>query len=764
MPQCASHKCLMKCHLVIHANFVLAVNRDLTLRQAQSAGHSVGQEVSLTELADVTTKICRSGWTEATFSKSWFAVCVRASQLDFFKPAFCCYLWGTLMFSFDHIAGPSRVVIENVTPSVACGRFAVKRTIGDTIGVEADIFADGHDELAAVVLSRHAIDAGWNESEMSPFLPARRDHWRGEFTAAALGKMIFTIEAWIDRFRTWRRNLRARLLAGQDTALDMLLGRELLNEAAMFATNSDRARLSEWSASLNDMPSELRLDLCDNSDLSLLMWKYLPRLHATRLDTEFPVTVDPELAGFSTWYELFPRSTANQADTHGTFKDVIKRLPYISAMEFDILYLPPIHPVGRTYRKGRNNSIAAASTDPGSVWAVGAEEGGHTALHPELGTLDDFRELVQSASQLKLEIALDLAFQCSPDHPYVKEHPEWFRHRPDGSIQYAENPPKRYQDIYPFDFECAAWRELWTELRSVVLYWIKQGISIFRVDNPHTKPFAFWEWLITSVKSEHPETIFLSEAFTRPAVMERLAKVGFTQSYTYFTWRNTKQELIEYMNYLRRPEIQEIFRPNFWPNTPDILPEYLQLGGRPAFMARLVLAATLSPNYGIYGPAFELSWADPTIPGSEEYLDSEKYQWRAHDLEHPASLRHFIARMNRVRREHAALQTVHGLRFHDIDNPQLICYSRSTVDHSELLLCVVNLDPHHEQSGWLNIPLADFSLDAEHGYQLHDLLSEARYLWHGDCNFVTLKPEVCPAHIFRIRRKLRREQDFEYYL
>jgi starch synthase (maltosyl-transferring) len=432
-------------------------------------------------------------------------------------------------------------------------------------------------------------------------------------------------------------------------------------------------------------------------------------------------------------------------------------------MGFDVLYLPPIHPIGLNFRKGKNNTAEALPTDRGSPWAIGNFEGGHKAILPELGDIADLRRLIAKAAEFGIEVALDLAFQCSPDHPYVREHPEWFRHRPDGAIQYAENPPKKYQDIYPFDFETEHWRELWQELKSVVLYWIEQGIRIFRVDNPHTKPFAFWEWLIGEVRREHGDVLFLAEAFTRPKVMYRLAKLGFTQSYTYFAWRNTKHDLIRYFTELNSSPVREFFRPSLWPNTPDILTEYLQYGGRPAFVARLVLAATLGANYGIYGPAFEQSVNKAREPGSEEYLDSEKYEIRFWDLNSPDSLKEVIVRVNRIRRDNPALHSDRSLRFHHVDNEQMICYSKRSADEANVIVVVVNVDPHHTQSGWVRLPLHELAMEGDLPYQMHDLLTDARYLWQGEHNYVELNPRVVPAHIFRVRRRIRTEQDFEYF-
>jgi len=479
---------------------------------------------------------------------------------------------------------------------------------------------------------------------------------------------------------------------------------------------------------------------------------------------EYPLVVDPERARFSAWYELFPRSASSTPGAHGTFHDVEARLPYVAELGFDVLYFPPIHPIGREKRKGKNNSLAPSAEDVGSPWAIGAAEGGHKSLHPELGTLEDFRRLVARAREFGIEIALDIAFQCAPDHPYVKEHPEWFRWRPDGTVQYAENPPKKYQDIYPFNFETDDWRALWEELASVFEFWMAEGVRIFRVDNPHTKPFAFWEWAIARLKRQHPEAIFLAEAFTRPKVMHRLAKLGYTQSYTYFAWRNTKWELTEYFTELARGPGREYFRPNVWPNTPDILTEHLQFGGRPAFMARLVLAATLAASYGIYGPAFELLESKPRDPGGEEYLDSEKYQIRAWDLAREDSLRGFIARVNEARRDNPALQSDASLAFFPVDNEHIICYAKATPDLENVVVTVVNVDPYHTQSGWVELDLAALGVDERSPYQMHELLTGARYLWHGARNFVSLDVTRSPAQIFRLRRKVRTERDFDYFL
>ena len=643
-------------------------------------------------------------------------------------------------------------------PEIDAGRFAAKRALGETVAVEADIFADGHDAIAAVLKYRHESATGWIEVPMSPLV---NDRWRGEFPVTELGHYRFTIEAWIDHFETWSRQLSKRIQAGQDITVELETGARMLEEAATRANGSatDAARLTRLATSVRKASRATVLAL--DGELTDLMRRYADRGLSAGYPRELELVVEPVKARFSTWYELFPRSTG-RAGKAGTFKDVQRLLPDIAGMGFDVLYLPPIHPIGVTQRKGANNRPAKPG-EPGSPWAIGSELGGHKAIHPELGTLEDFRSLVKSAASQGIDVALDIAFQCSPDHPYTREHPEWFKHRPDGSIQFAENPPKKYEDIYPFDFETKHWRELWAELLSIVTYWIDQGVRIFRVDNPHTKPFAFWEWLIGEVKREHPDVILLSEAFTRPKVMYRLAKLGFSQSYTYFAWRNTAWELYQYFTELAQPPIREFFRPNLWPNTPDILTEYLQHGGRAAFQARLILAATLGANYGIYGPAFELGENRAREQGSEEYLDSEKYQIRNWNRDDPQSLRELIGIINRIRRENPALQSDVNLRFHPTENDLLLAYSKRTPDRSNVVLVVANCDPHHVQRGMVTLPLQELDLEPDGPYQAHELLSGARYMWQGPRNYVEINPFSMPAQIFRFRHRVRREHDFEYF-
>jgi starch synthase (maltosyl-transferring) len=660
--------------------------------------------------------------------------------------------------------GRRRVMIEGVRPEIDAGRFAAKRIVGDPVVVEADVFTDGHDAVSAVLLHRKLDAPQWSETPMR-FLV--NDRWQAEFVVLEMGQYEFTLEAWVDHFQTWRRDLVKRLEAGQAVAVELLIGAAFVEAAVGRAAGDDQQALKSWSLQLRELARQenaaaAREALSD--ELAGLMERYPDRSLANRYERCPRIVVDRQRARFAAWYELFPRSCSPQPGAHGTFADCEARLPYVAEMGFDVLYLPPIHPIGKTFRKGKNNTLEVGPDDPGSPWAIGSEEGGHKSIHAQLGTLEDFRRLVRRAKEHGIEIALDIAFQCTPDHPYVKEHPEWFRHRPDGTIQYAENPPKKYQDIYPLDFETEDWRALWDELKSVVRFWIEQGVDILRVDNPHTKAFPFWEEAIGEIKRDHPQVLFLSEAFTRPKVRYRLAKVGFSQSYTYFAWRNTKPELIEYLTELTQSPVREFFRPNLWPNTPDILTEYLQHGGRPAFLIRLTLAATLGASYGIYGPAFELCENQPREPGSEEYLNSEKFEIRHWDLDRSDSLRDYIARINRIRKENPALHGDWSLRFHAVDNDQLLCYSKQTPQLDNIIVVVINLEPYHTHSGWVELPLESFGLDEHQPYQVHDLLTDARYLWQGSRNYVELNPHSVPAHIFRIRRRVRTEKDFDYYM
>ncbi len=657
--------------------------------------------------------------------------------------------------------GRARAVIEHVAPAVDGGRFAIKRVVGEPVEVEADCFVDGHDSLGCALLYRRDDEAHWHETPMSAL---GNDRWRGMFTVAQVGRYRYAVTAWADAFLSWRHDF-ARRIEAEDLRIAALAGADLVAAAGRRAAGADGEALAQWAARLRGdeaMPGLRALAL--DPELAAIASRYPDRRFATTTDVEYPVVVDRERARFSTWYEFFPRSCGKDSSTHGALRDCESRLPYVARMGFDVLYLPPIHPIGRERRKGRNNTLEVAPGDVGSPWAIGAAEGGHTAIHPQLGSIEDFRNFAASARKHGLELALDIAFQCAPDHPWVAAHPSWFRRRPDGTVQYAENPPKKYQDIYPLNFESDDWTGLWAELEGVFAFWLREGVRIFRVDNPHTKPFAFWEWVIGRIKAAHPDAIFLSEAFTRPKVMHRLAKVGFTQSYTYFTWRNTKAELTDYFTELTRGPGREYLRPNCWPNTPDILPEPLQFGGRATFMARLVLAATLSANYGIYGPAFELLEHAPREPGAEEYLDSEKYELRQWDLARPDSLAEFIGRVNAARRDNPALQHDASLTFLPIDNDAMIAYAKVDPTGENAVVVIVNLDPHHTQSGWVTLDPEMLGLEGERAFQVHDILTGARFLWSGVRNFVQLDPARAPAHLFRLRRRVRTERDFDYFL
>jgi len=685
--------------------------------------------------------------------------------------------------------GRCRATIDAVLPNVDDGRYPLKRIVGERVAIEAHCYADGHDRLRAMLLWQIVADRQVADRQVADRQVADRrvadpeadvgevyevemtadvdDVWRADFLPRVPGLYQYAVLAWVDPFDSWRHDLERRDDV-QDIRVALSVGAALIEGAADRAASGDAESLRSWSAGLRTAANDPRSDggrlktMALDTGRTELARRHADRRFATRRD--YTLIVDRKRAEFSAWYELFPRSSAVQPGRHGSFRDVEEQLPELARMGFDVLYFPPIHPIGRVNRKGVNNALAAAPTDVGSPWAIGATEGGHKAILPALGGFEDFHRLVARAAELGIEIALDLAFQCAPDHPYVTAHPQWFRRRPDGSVQYAENPPKKYQDIYPFDFESADWPALWRELKSVVDFWIDQGIKIFRVDNPHTKALGFWQWLIDAVKREHADVIFLAEAFTRPKLMLGLAKLGFTQSYTYFTWRNSKRELTSYFIELSTGPSREFYRPNLWPNTPDILPEPLQSGLRPVFAARLVLAATLSGNYGIYGPTYELLESAARESGSEEYLDSEKYQLRHWPLHRPDSLRSLITRVNRARRENPALQSNQELRFCTIDNDQVIAYWKRDAASGNVVLTVVNLDPLHVQSGWLELDLERLQLDPRMEFQVHDLLSDQRYLWRGPRNYVSLDPQRMPAHVLRLRRRQRRENDFDYFL
>jgi starch synthase (maltosyl-transferring) len=646
----------------------------------------------------------------------------------------------------------AHLAIECVAPELDCGRFPVKRILGDSFEVSADIFKDGHDQLAARVRYRAPGEREWRVTPMA--YDYNSDRWSGGFPLDRIGRWTYTVEAWTDRFGTWRDELRKKLEAGQDVSSELLEGAVLVDEAAHQAPAAERHRLRDWSARLRDPGRDAASRAHEALELELvaLMAEYLPPADLTVYDRELAVWVDRERARFAAWYEMFPRSQGTIPGQHATFADAERALPRLAQLGFDVVYLPPIHPIGVTNRKGRNNTLGAGPDDPGSPWAIGSAAGGHTAVEPRLGTLADFEHFVQTAHRLGMEVALDYALQCSPDHPWLTEHPEWFFVRPDGSIKHAENPPKKYEDIYPLNFWCEDREALWNACRDILLFWIARGVTTFRVDNPHTKPFAFWEWLIEEIHAAHPEVIFLSEAFTRPKRMKHLAKLGFTQSYTYFTWRNTAAELREYLTELTQSPMREYFRGNLFTNTPDILHEYLQRGGRPAFRVRLLLAATLSPLYGIYS-GFELCENVPLRPGSEEYLDSEKYEIRVRDWNAPGNLDADIATLNAIRRENRALQLYTNLTFHHSENDQILFYRKSARDAGGRndLLIAVNVDPTRAQETMVHVPLDALDLRPDTPYVVEDLLTGARYTWRGVRNYVRLDPKVQVGHILRVQ-------------
>jgi starch synthase (maltosyl-transferring) len=640
-------------------------------------------------------------------------------------------------------------VIENLEPLVDGGRYPTKRIVGEDLVVEADIFKDGHDVVAAVLKWRVLGERRWRETNMAY---VDNDRWRGICTLYDIAIYEYTVEAWTDTFRGWQQEFAAKFSAGiSELRSEALEGAALLEAASRRARDrADSTRLMELSRRMCKAGNTEINEIAQSRELEVLMATYTDRGNATDYAPAPRVIVDRPAAQIGAWYEFFPRSAEGRDDRGSTFRDCLPRIDHAKAMGFDVIYFPPIHPIGHTNRKGRNNSITCEPGDPGVPWAIGSETGGHKAVEPSLGTLADFDWLQKQVRKRGMEIALDFAINCSPDHPYVREHPDWFYKRPDGTIKYAENPPKKYEDIYPLNFRCDDWRELWAEMKSIVLFWARRGVRIFRVDNPHTKPVAFWEYLVSGVRDKYPDVVFLSEAFTRPKMMKALAKAGFNQSYSYFTWRNSKRELIEYFTELTQTEMSEYFRANLWPNTPDILPFVLQDGGRPAFMIRVLLAATLSTLYGIYS-GYELC-ENEALPGREEYLDSEKYQWKERDWNAPGNIKDWIAQLNKIRRENRALQFYNNLRFYHADNDAILFYGKMTPARDNIILVVVNLDPHRKQNSYVNVPIDQFGQMESDVYQVHDLLSDARYTWRGRQNYVELDPEIQTGHVFRVRR------------
>lgn len=644
--------------------------------------------------------------------------------------------------------GRKRVIIANVLPSVDDGLYPAKAIVNEPLTLSADIFADGHDELRASVLIKHINEKTWKEYHL---VFAENDSWRYIFTPEELGIYQFRIQGWMDHFATWQKNIDKKYKAGQDVAVELLIGAQIAEEAVARTKGKDKAQVQKWLDDLEQAEKDsAAMAVALDHDVTTIINKCRDKNFVTLHPTIYNIQVDRRKAQFSTWYELFPRSASRVEGSHGTFNDVKALVPQIANMGFDVMYLPPIHPIGEKNRKGRNNSLKAKEGEPGSPWAIGSKEGGHKAIHAELGTLKDFKSLISECKKNGMEIAMDIALQCAPDHPYVKQHPGWFNWRPDGTVQYAENPPKKYEDILPFNFESEDWQGLWEELKSIFDYWIDKGVEIFRVDNPHTKAFPFWEWMIGEVKKEHPRVLFLAEAFTRPRVMEHLAKIGFSQSYTYFTWRHTKWEFQQYLTELTKTDLQYYFRPNFWPNTPDILPPHLTSGGENGHVLRLLLAATLSSNYGLYGPVYEYGLTEP-MPGKEEYIDNEKYEIKNWDWERYSRIKEIMIRVNTIRKENPALQETNNIEFAETTSENILCYVKADHTRNNIIVVVVNLDPFNTHSATVKIPLYKFGYHHHH-YTVRDVLNGEQYDWNSDWNYVSLNPYEMPAHILLIEQ------------
>jgi starch synthase (maltosyl-transferring) len=644
------------------------------------------------------------------------------------------------MISFK---GKQRVIISQVSPEIENGSYAARTGISEPLPITATIFGDGHDELSASVYLRKKGRQDWLELPMTALA---NDNWQLSFTPDETGYYEFRLEAWVDHFKTWANGLLKKQAAGQDLAVELQIGAQLMEQAAA----AGDTEIAECRNLLLRPAEQAQAVLLATSEP---VRKVMYGFREPELITAYPLTltfeVERKKAAYNSWYELFPRSAAPRADTHGTFKDVIPLLPRIAKMGFDVLYFPPIHPIGEKNRKGKNNTLKALDTDPGSPWAIGNRTGGYKTIHPQLGTLADFKKLLKEARKLDIEVALDIAFQCAPDHPYVKEHPQWFKWRPDGTVQYAENPPKKYEDILPFNFETDDWENLWAELKSVIDYWIAAGVTIFRIDNPHTKSFRFWQWVIGEVRAVHPEILFLAEAFTRPALMAQLGKAGFNQSYTYFTWRNTKKEFEEYMTQLTKTGMRYYFRPNFWPNTPDILPPHLTAGGENAHIMRLILAGTLSSSYGIYGPVYEFGINQPQ-GSKEEYIDNEKYEIKHWDWQAATRIGEVITRVNRIRKQNPALQSTWNIAFGETSNDQVMCYAKRDERSGNMIIVALNLDVHQTQAAYIKIPFEQLGIAPPPAYRVTDLLSGERYRWGDDWNYVELTPDRMPAHILKL--------------
>lgn len=640
----------------------------------------------------------------------------------------------------------SRVIIETISPQLNGGKHPINCVVDEIITVEADVYGDGHDIIAASLCYKHAKERKWQEVRMTPTV---NDHWTASFQVQKQGFYEYKIEGWVDHALNWQHGIERKIDDGQKVTSELLEGIEYIDAIFDLCTKEEQNYLSTLKS---DFKSETAYDSAvqeaKSDRLHHIFYKY-PTKPLKNESEVLQAYCDRLKARFSTWYEFFPRSASKEPGKHGTFKDCQALLPRVAKMGFDTLYFPPIHPIGEVNRKGKNNTTEAKEGDVGSCWGIGSQYGGHKSIHPELGTVDDFKALVTEAKEMGIEIAMDFALQAAPDHPWVKEHPKWFKWRPDGTVQYAENPPKKYQDILPIYFESTDWKKLWDEMLSVALYWVEEcGIRVFRVDNPHTKPFYFWGWLIAEVKKKHPDVLFLSEAFTRPKVMHQLGKQGFTQSYTYFTWRNSKYELMEYMNELTKTDQRYFFRPNFWPNTPDINPWALQGNVESVYLQKYFLAATLSSNTGIYGPVFEYMQG-AALPGKEEYLDSEKFQIRHWDWSIENKLTTLISKINHIRKEQAALQQTNNIEFLNVENDQLMAYYKFDQDKESEVICIVNLDPYYTQKGMVQLPLEQLGIHPGHQLKVHDLITNSSYIWDKEWNYVELHP-VLPFHLFKL--------------
>lgn len=644
----------------------------------------------------------------------------------------------------------NRTIIQNVKPEIDGGSYFIKRVVGEKVNVTVDIFSDGHDALRAALLYKFDGDKQWQEVF---FQEHPNDAWTASFIVERQGFYTYKIEAWVDHLLNWHKGFRKKYDDSQNMSVELQIGANLLRKTAESYPKTKASQLTKLAKTLESDTYEDAVQVVLGHAFAQVVRDFPMRQFVTTYDKNLRVRVGREQELFSSWYEIFPRSASLEPNKHGTFKDVERLLPRVQEMGFDVLYLPPIHPIGELNRKGRNNNVTAEPGEPGSPWAIGSKHGGHKDIEPQLGTLEDYKHLIQSAKEKGIEIALDLAFQCAPDHPYIKEHPDWFLWRPDGTIAYAENPPKKYQDIVPINFESEDWKNLWEELKSVVEYWCKVGITIFRVDNPHTKPFRFWHWLITEIHKDYPDTIFLAEAFTRPKIMAELAKAGYTQSYTYYTWRNSRKELQEYLTELSQTELREYFRPNFWPNTPDILAYELMGAGSNAFALRYLMAATLSSNYGLYGPSYEfLENTGNPVTGKEEYYDSEKYITRYYDWNARNRLTDLYTRVNKIRKENKALQTTWNIHFTRTDNEQLMSYVKLSEDETNVIWCIASFDVNNKQSGFVEVPKKLLSIEGRVNLKVTDLLSGETYFWFNDWNFVELNPAKYPIHILKVEK------------